>query len=152
MRGEVKSVWYWGLFAVESAGMAFVLSVGIPLYRTLLEARLEDRPGRPLLLPVLGVVTVMQVCYWIKYRYRPSPARAAHPLAAHLLLFFSRLSFIFAGSLLSLTLFRRLTDLEGAWPGVLVLLLAAFAQFCYSRELEALARRVEGPSDAATRL
>src|SRR4030095_16814436 len=78
------------------------------------------------------------------------PRAGRHLLLAHLLLFFSRLSFIFAGSLLSLSLFRRLTDLEHALPGMLVLLLSAFAQFCYSRELEALARRVEGPSDAAT--
>lgn len=152
MRGQIKNLWYWGLFSVESVGMAYIFYVGIPLYRTLLDAPLEDRPAGPLIFPVLGVAAGMQICYWMKYRLRPSPAQAQHPLLAHLLLFFSRLSFIFAASLLSLTLFRRLTDIHQAFPRVLVLLVAVFAQFCYSRELEALARRVGGARDAATRL
>jgi hypothetical protein len=63
-----------------------------------------------------------------------------------MLLFLARLSFIFAAANLSLLLFRRAADTTVSPFGVLVLLFASFAQFCYVRELEALGRILEGGS------
>ena len=94
---------------------------------------------------------MMQTCYWLKFRKRPTIGKIDHPLVGHLFLFSSRLSFIFAGSLLSLTLFRQVYTFREAWIGIVVLLVATFAQFCYARELEMLARRLERPTDPARR-
>ena len=138
-----KRLAYWCLFAVESAGMALILYEGVPVYRRLLTEPIENHPAQGILLPILLVVAVMQACYWIKQPLRPTFANVSHPLLAHLLMFFSRLSFIFAAGLFSLTLYRRLTDLRESLPGVGVLLLATFAQFCYARELDILGQRVE---------
>ena len=103
----------------------------------------RSHPGHALLLPTLAVVAVMQACYWTRSRIRPSAARSERPVLAHVLVFLSRLSFVFAGSLFSLALFRRIPAFRDYIPGVTVLLAATFAQFCYSRELEYLGRRVE---------
>jgi hypothetical protein len=143
MKRATRRLLYWSLFAVETAGMALILYDGIPIYRRLMSEPLENRPARHVLVPVLCVVAVMQIGYWFKGRFRPTFAPMSHPLLAHLLLFFARLSFIFAAGLFSLSLFRRLTDLSESLPGVVVLLLATFAQFCYARELERLGQLVD---------
>ncbi|HEY1251429.1 MAG TPA: hypothetical protein VGH97_09585 [Thermoanaerobaculia bacterium] len=146
MQRSRKRLAYWFLFAVESAGMGVILYAGVPVYRRLLDEPIESHPAQKILLPILFVVAVMQTCYWVKRPLRPTFASISHPLLAHLLMFFSRLSFIFAAGLFSLTLYRRLTDLRESLPGVTVLLLATFAQFCYARELDILGQRVEKPT------
>ena len=143
--------WYWSLFAIESAGMAAILYEALPVYRKLVNETAEKHPGRPVLIPILCIVVMMQTCYWMKFRKRPAIGRIDHPLVGHLFLFLSRLSFIFAGSLLSLTLFRQVYGFREALPGLLVLFAATFAQFCYARELEMLARRFEKSPDPARR-
>jgi hypothetical protein len=150
MRVNSKNL-YWTLFAIESAGMAAILYEALPVYRKLINETVEKHPGRPVLVPVLCIVVMMQACYWLKFRKRPSIGRLDHPLVGHLFLFSSRLSFIFAGSLFSLTLFRQVYTFREALPGMLVLLAATFAQFCYARELEMLARRFEKSPDPARR-
>jgi hypothetical protein len=139
----MKRIWYWTMFAVESAGMIFILYEALPLYQRLLRGPGGDRPGAHLLLPGVCIVIVMQICYWTMRRIRPRIARRSNAFVAHLLLFLSRLSFIFAGALLSLMLFNRSADTRTSPFGIVMLLATAFAQFCYVRELEALSRKFE---------
>lgn len=146
-----KSTVYWSLFGLESAGMAAILYLAVPVYWKLLREPAETHPGRPVLIPLLFVILVMQICYWFKWRKRPTLGKIDHPLVGHLFLFASRLSFTFAGSTLSLALFRRKTDFLEVLPGIVVLFIGTFAQFCFARELEMLARRFESPSDPARR-
>ena len=141
-----KNVAYWILFAFESGGMIFILWIALPLFRRLSAGPGGYRPGAPLTFPVLVVSLAMQVSYWSKRSIRPPVRRGHGILAGHLLLFLARLSFIFAGANLSLVLFRRFADTAVSPVGLLVLFFASFAQFCYVRELEALARIVEGGS------
>ena len=142
----MKKFWYWTLFGLETAGMLFILYMALPLYRRLLRGPGGERPGASLLLPGVCVVIVMQIGYWIMRRIRPSIARRRSPFVAHLLLFLARLGFIFTGAFLSLMLLNRSADTSMSVPGVLVLLAVAFAQFCYVRELETLARKFEDPA------
>jgi hypothetical protein len=141
-----KKVAYWILFALESGGMIFILWVGLPLYRRLAAGPGGYRPGAPLAFPVLVVSLAMQVSYWSKRSMRPPIRRGQNTVGGHMLLFLARLSFIFAAANLSLLLFRRAADTTVSPFGVLVLLFASFAQFCYVRELEALGRILEGGS------
>ena len=141
-----KKVAYWVLFAFESGGMAFILWVGLPLFRKLSAGPGGYRPGAPLMFPVLVVTLAMQTSYWSKRSIRPPIRRGHNVLGGHLLLFLARLSFIFAGANLSLVFFRRFADTTVSPFGLAVLIFASFAQFCYVRELEALGRIVEGGS------
>jgi hypothetical protein len=146
LSARTKRFLYWSLFGVESAGMLAILLTALPLYRKLLVGPGGYRPGRPLVLPILEVTVVMQVSYWTKRLIRPPLRRGDRTVLGHLLLFLARLSFIFAGANLSLLLFRRYADTTISALGAFTLLMASFAQFCYVRELEALARIVEGGS------
>jgi len=141
----MKKIWYWAMFAVESAGMIYIIYVALPLYRRLLRTPGEDRPGARLLLPALCTVIVMQACYWTKRKIRPSLGRKRSVVLGHLLLFFARLSFIFAGAFLSLILFTRSADTRVSVVGIATVFATTFAQFCYVRELEALSRKFEEP-------
>ena len=141
----MKGIRYWTLLAAQSLGVAFILYLGIPLYRTLSHGPGKDRPGEYLLIPALCVVLVMQACYWTGRRIRPA-LRSGRALDGHLLLFFSRLSFTFAGSLFSITFLMRTADTKVSAFGLGTLLAVVFAQYCYARELEALARSLESPS------
>ena len=143
---RTKRVLYWCLFGLESAGMLAILWVVLPLYQRLLSGPTEDRPGQPLIPSILAVTVVMQASYWTKRLIRPPLRRGDRTVLGHLLLFLARLSFIFAGANLSLLLFRRFGEIHPSVLGVLTLFVASFAQFCYVRELEALARIVEGGS------
>jgi hypothetical protein len=105
----------------------------------------ETSRDRTFSSPALCAVIVMQACYWSMRKIRPPIARRRNVFVGHLLLFLSRLSFIFAGSVLSLALFTRSQDTTVSVPGIVLLLATTFAQFCYVRELEALARKFEEP-------
>ena len=143
---RTKRIVYWVLFGVESAGMLYILWMVLPFYRKLVSGPGGYRPGAPLVLPVLTVTLAMQLSYWTKREMRPPVRRGSNTVGGHLLLFVARLSFIFAGANLSLFLFRRSADTTTSPVGILVLFFSSFAQFCYVRELEALARIVEGGS------
>jgi len=142
----VKKTWYWTLFGVETAGMVFILYITLPFYRLMLRGPAGDRPGARLILPAVCVVTVMQICYWSKRKIRPPVRRHPNALIANVLLFVSRLSFIFAGAVFSLTVFTRSGDTRTSPIGIAALIAATFAQFCYVRELENLARKFEDPA------
>lgn len=74
---------------------------------------------------------------------------------AHLCSFASRVSFFFGGALFSAVFFRHLPALE-ALPsfariafGTFEVVIVLFALFCYSQELERLAKAIEEPSTTA---
>jgi hypothetical protein len=138
-----RKVAYWALFSLESVGMAFILWIALPVYQRLASGPGGYRPGHMLTVPVLIVSLAMQLSYWSKRSIRPPIQRGHNIFGGHLLLYLSRLSFIFAGANLSLIL-RRYTDTTFNMFGVFVLFFSCFAQFCYVREFEALARIVEG--------
>ncbi|HKF45553.1 MAG TPA: hypothetical protein VKG01_20870 [Thermoanaerobaculia bacterium] len=146
LSARTKRLLYWSLFGVESAGMLGILWIALPLYQKLLSGPAGYRPGRALLPPILAITIVMQLSYWGKRLIRPPLRRGDRTVLGHMLLFLARLSFIFAGANLSLLLFRRFPESNPSPLGVVTLFVASFAQFCYVRELEALARIVEGGS------
>jgi hypothetical protein len=95
----MKARLYWVLFAVESVCAAAVLYSGVPLYRALLKGPGPDEPAHEVLLKTAIAVVLMQASYWSRRRVRPAGLKR-RVLLAHLLMFTSRLSFVFAGSLL----------------------------------------------------
>ena len=126
--------------------MIAILWLALPLYQKLLSGPGGYRPFASVRGPVFAIATVMQLSYWVKRLIRPPLRRGDRTVTGHLLLFLARLSFIFAGANLSLLLFRRYVDTSISPLGFVTLFFASFAQFCYVRELEALARIVEGGS------
>jgi hypothetical protein len=85
-------------------------------------------------------VIVMQACYWGRRQLLPpTAAPRSDALLGHLLLFLSRLAFVFVGSSFSVFIVRA-GDTHPSPGGLLVSIWFLFAIFCYVLELEALAR------------
>jgi len=139
MSRRAKSA-FWGLFAAETAGLAALLGLGIPLYRRLLSGPGGERPGGPVVWLVLPLVVLMQAACWTKRRFAPAVTLPRHDVLGHVVLFLARLSFVFAGSWFSVVFFVRSSDTKGSALGIAVLLASLFSVFCYVFELERLAR------------
>jgi hypothetical protein len=68
-----------------------------------------------------------------------------NPLLGHLVLFLSRLNFIFAGAMFSAVYLTRFNEIDIALWGFVLLSTVLFSIFCYSPELERLGKAlIEG--------
>ena len=135
------------LLTVHTGALLVALYLWIPMYRRLTTGPGGDRPGQAVIGKLLVVVIVMQVCYWGRRRL-PHPTPRRRELLGHVLLFLSRLAFVFVGSSFSLFVVRA-GDTHVSPGGMLISIWALFAIFCYVLELEALARpRLEGANHA----
>ena len=71
-------------------------------------------------------------------------ARGAHIVAGHLAGFVARLSFILASSTFAVMFFVRFEQLSLPPHRILMVLALLFSLFCYTLELERLARAIQG--------
>lgn len=133
------------------AGLLFWIM--IPIFR-----QMVSRLGETLdisadkVVAVIGGAITLQCCYWARYLWVPVPKPFHNVVIAHLLMFASRASFFFGGALFSAVFFRHVPELA-AFPSVaeglartIALFGCLFALFCYSLDLERLARAIEEPS------
>ena len=123
---------------MHTAALLVALFLWIPMYRRLVAGPGGDHPGAGVVDKLLVVVIVMQVCYWWR-RLLPVATPHSHVLVGHVLLFLSRLAFVFVGSSFSMFIVRA-GDTRPSPGGLLISIWALFAIFCYVLELEALAR------------
>lgn len=95
--------------------------------------------------------TLLHVCYWTRLKWVGVVAPFHNVFIAHVCSFASRVSFFFGGALFSALFFRHLPELE-ALPsitrivfGAIEVVVVLFALFCYSVELDRLAKAIEEP-------
>jgi hypothetical protein len=121
-------------------GDATILSHLIPLSRRLVASRLyENAPPKILVFGALGAI-IIQVCYWLD-QYWFAPLRLPYnPLLGHVILFLSRLNFIFASVVFSAVYFARFNEIDIPPWKVVLLFTVLFSIFCYTLELERLGR------------
>lgn len=144
---------YFGLLAAQTLAASFIFLTAFPLFQAILAHSGEPQPlPASTALPILAAALLLQACYWTRYRCVPvwTPLRGA--LAAHLLLFAGRASFIFASAIFSAIFFRHLPQLDVLPPlgqGIAKgagLLGVLFSLYCYATEIERLGRAAEPPA------
>jgi hypothetical protein len=136
----MKTAVYWILFLGQTTGDGTILSHLIPLFRQLVTSGVVEKASpKILILAVLGVILI-QVCYWLA-QYRFSTLRLHYvPLLGHLVLFLSRLNFIFAAAVFSAVYLVRFKELDISFLGFVLLSTVLFSIFCYTLELERLGK------------
>jgi hypothetical protein len=94
---------------------------------------------------------LLHACYWTRLKWVSVIVPFHNVFVAHVCSFASRVSFFFGGALFSALFFRHLPELE-ALPsfariafGGLDVLIVLFALYCYSLELDRLAKALEEP-------
>ena len=143
----MKNVLYWILFLGQTIGDATILSHLIPLFRRLVTSGLHEKtPPKIMVFAALGVTTI-QVCYWLDQHWFVTLRPGHNPLLGHLILFLSRLNFIFAGAVFSAVYLVRFHELDISIWGFVFLSTVLFSIFCYSLELERLGRALVGGKD-----
>ena len=131
---------YWILFLGQTIGDAAILSLLIPLFRRLVTSgHYEKMPPKIFVFAALGVI-IIQVCYWLDQHWSVTLRLGHNPLLGHLILFLSRLNFIFAGAVFSAVYLVRFNELDISVWGFVFLFTVLFSIFCYTLELERLGR------------
>lgn len=127
---------YLVCFAVEIAGMVLILWDGVPIFRSLIRFQQVSSPIDGTILAI-GVLCI-QLTYWKWLRRNPPFDLPVLPLAGHIVLFVSRLSFIFASSVFSLVVYRASDMFEFTFLRSLLGIMVLFSVFCFSRHIEKL--------------
>ena len=131
---------YWILFLGQTIGDATILSHLIPVFRRLVTSGLHEKtPPKILVFAALGVI-IIQVCYWLDQHWFPTLRLGHNPLLGHLILFLSRLNFIFAAAVFSAVYLVRINELDISLLGLVFVSAVLFSIFCYTLELERIGR------------
>lgn len=100
-------------------------------------------------IAIMACAALLHGFYWSRLRWVPIVAPFQNVVFAHLCSFWSRVSFFFGGALFSTLFFRHLPELD-ALPsfgrfalGLFEIVTVLFALFCYSQDLERLAKALE---------
>jgi hypothetical protein len=121
--------------AIELAGMGLILWDGLPIYRHLF---VFERIGTAEDKIIMSVAVVcIQVGYWRTFGQIPPFEIPRRPVLGHVLLFLSRLAFIFASSLFALVFYRNPNMLDFNPLNLLLFAAVLFSVFCFTRHLEA---------------
>ncbi len=135
---------FLSLLAVETAGIVIILLDGMPIYREMIR-KVSDhtpRPGVPW-WAWAGIVLVLGA-YLLRVRFRPSLPPSGHAVAGHLISFVGRMSFVVATSAFSLVFINHFGELNLPPRRMVSLLVLLFAIFCWTLELERLAKALIG--------
>ena len=136
-------------FVVEIAGMIMILWDGIPIFRQLVQFQ-QITTGRTQIILLIAVAFV-QFTYWKRLRHDPPFDLPQQQLVAHIILFISRLSFIFASSIFSFVVYRYSDVFQLSFDRSLLMMAVLFSVFCFTRHLEKIGnlmltgRRVSRP-------
>ncbi|WP_246754691.1 hypothetical protein, partial [Rhizobium lusitanum] len=124
-----------------------------PIFSSMV-ANLGERQEIPVssLIAVLSGTVVLQASYWARIRWVAVCPPCQSIFVAHVVSFAARLTFLFGGVFFSTIFFRHLPEASSLPPlGQAVLrgvsiVMVLFGLFCYSTELERLAKAVEDQS------
>jgi hypothetical protein len=136
----MKIALYWILFLGQTIGDATILSHLISIFRRLVTSGLDEKPPATILVVATLGVIIMQVCYWLDQYWFATLRLGYKPLLGHVILFLSRLTFIFAGAVFSAVYLVRFNELDISLWGLLILSIVLFSIFCYTLELERIGR------------
>ena len=136
----MKIALYRILFLGQTIGDATIFSQLIPNFRRLVTSGLDEKPPTNIfILAALGVV-IMQLCYWLDQHWFATLRLGYNPLLGHVILFLSRLNFIFAGAVFSAVYLVRFNELDISLWGLLIISIVLFLILCYTLELERIGK------------
>jgi hypothetical protein len=87
----------------------------------------------------------MQAGYWIPHRVRPPLPPLRNALVGHIILFVARMSFVLATSIFGFVFIVRRPEFQIPTSRYFIVIIALFALFCYTQELEQLGRALMAP-------
>ena len=135
---------YLLLFTMQTLGAAVLFWFGVPLFRQVLLDPGSHVPRPENLVWSLSAVALMQAGHWIRHRLRPPVPQLRNALVGYIVLFIARMSFVLATSIFGFVFIVRRPELQIPMSRYFILIVALFAVFCYTQELEQLGRALIG--------
>lgn len=128
------SLRYGVSFAAELFAMSLILWDGVPIFRSLVNFRggATLRDDAILVFATL----IIQFTYWHTLRRAPPFRLPEQPVIGHIILFLSRLSFIFVSAVFSFVVYRYWDIFEVSPYRFSLMIFILFSVFCFSRHLE----------------
>jgi hypothetical protein len=142
---------YFFLFAMQTLGAAILFWYTVPLFRQVLldPGGHVARPKN--LIWSWSAITLMQAAYWIRNRLRlPLPQLLRNALVGYIVIFVARMSFVLATSVFGFVFIVRRPEFQLPTSRYFAVIIALFALFCYTQELEQLGRALIGPDPEGT--
>jgi len=136
---------YLLLLAIQTIGAAILFWFTVPLFRQVLLDPGSHVPRTANLVWSLSAITLMQASYWTRHRLRPPLPQRRNALVGYIVLFVARMSFVLATSVFGFVFIVRRPELFVPTSRYFVTIIALFALFCYTQELEQLGRALIGP-------
>ena len=111
-----KSDWRFAPWLIlEVVGALLLIANGLPIYRKMLYSPNEQIQHFGALFWALAATVMIQVGYWVRYYGKTPILHLDNALVGHLVLFISRLSFLFATSAFGYIFISGSVDLQVSW-------------------------------------
>lgn len=134
-----KSEWRYAPWLIlEIIGAVLLAANGLPIYRKMLYEPGSQIEHYGTLFWALAATAMIQVGYWVRYFGKTPILHLDNALLGHLVLFISRLSFLFSTSAFGYIFITGNVNLKISGVRYLVFALGLFSLFCFVRELEKL--------------
>lgn len=140
---------YLLLFMAQFAGAVMLLGNLIPLYRLMALDFANFKPDPEVWWAVVGMLLIL-VAYWLRVKLKPAMPQIRSIVAGHIAAFVARLTFVAVTAAFAdmfLKRFDALKDLDYPPLRALAVLLMFFTIFCWTLELENLAKLLQAGND-----
>ena len=121
-------------FAAEIFAMSLILWNGVPIFRSIVNFRRGTTLRDDAFL--FPAPLIIKFTYWHTLRRAPPFPLPEQPFIGHVILFLSRLSFIFVSAVFSFAVYRYWDVLEVSPYRFSLMVYILFSVFCFSRHLE----------------
>ena len=123
-------------FGLETLGALILLWNGVPLFREVIADPASHEPRSETLIWAFASIALIQVGYWARHWIGVPMPRFSNAFVGEVLLFLSRLNFVFAASVFSFAFLTRRAGFYLPTFRSIVAILVMFSVQCYTRELE----------------
>ena len=117
---------------------------GVPIYRQITRDSDGLEPNPQILWWAVASILLIQPAYWLRVRHHPPLPHRGYKVLGTFAYFVARLNFTFASSTFALVFLSRFDQLHFSPMRVFVVMAMLFSLFCYTLELERLARAIHG--------
>ena len=136
---------YLILFGIQTVGALIIIRDALPLYRAVVADPAAHQVRFDRTIWALVAVALMQGGFWLRHRLQPPPPQFRNALIGYMIWFLGRMSFVLAAAIFGFVFIVQRPELNLPPSRYLITLAGLFAYFCYTQEVERLAKRLIDP-------
>jgi hypothetical protein len=141
---------YLLLFGLQTIGAFTIIRNALPLYRYSVANPAAHEARVEVLVWGSAAVILMQAGFWIRHRLQPPLPRFQNALVGYVIMFLGRISFLLPTAIFAFVFMTQRPEFHIPMSRYLLITAGLFACFCYTQEVERLAKGlIEGGQKSA---